>query len=793
MNSKRHQLELSGCSPTPLAHYLKALGVLRILSEQADADVAGWWCNDSFWIESSLDQERLTDFFLNRYVPTAMVVPWSGGDFFEANQFPVSSEFEAKWPVSASNERPTGAKVIEAFIATDCERLARYREAVRLTFEAMRVAGISTKNELNTISQNKSKLLVAIRNLLPDELLDWLDVTGQVNDLTTSDLTLNCLIGGGGGSDGNAHFSDNFMQCLWIVLHEFDVQKKVPPKATNGVAFCPNNAIRSALFGESRPSTQIKNLSPALFNPSAVGGANSGNGFQHDSASNPWDYVLMLEGTLLFAGGVSRRFDSSATAESAFPFVFGVSPVGPAGLSDGERTAMAREVWLPLWGRPLRHSEAKFVFSEAKIRTRSRQSKNGIDVARAISDLGVDRGINAFQRIAILRGRIGGDNYFTTCPLGRFRVKANPGVEELLSPIDSWLDRFRRAATGKNAPTRAGRALRQLESSILGLCQRGNANDVQATLITLGEAEASVAISKELRNGSMGSGIGPLPLLKIDWLIKANDGSCEFRLAAALASLTHSKVGPIRRHLEPIRLDSQNLRSKYPKWADDATDPAIVWGSGSLIKNLCNVLLRRLTDAQHGDNEDKYRLSPIRGRLLASLPDITKFIDGQVDEERIESLFKSMCLVDFPAKREELAAMSEQLAAMWRPDDLHKLPNAGYSLLKLCFLPFVVRDKPVVIEPRIARRAVSGDGEEATRLAVRRLRADGFIPAIQVVSMTPQQSMRAAAALMFPIGVRTAESIAKLVLRPDRIVTISDESERASSDMNAISLAEIED
>ena len=47
-------LALHGCAPTPLASYLKALGVLRLISspanhvsrEAADQHARGWWENE---------------------------------------------------------------------------------------------------------------------------------------------------------------------------------------------------------------------------------------------------------------------------------------------------------------------------------------------------------------------------------------------------------------------------------------------------------------------------------------------------------------------------------------------------------------------------------------------------------------------------------------------------------------------------------------------------------------------------------------------------------------------------
>jgi len=36
-----HIHKLDGCAPTPLAHYLKALAILRLVAEQRDASVRG--------------------------------------------------------------------------------------------------------------------------------------------------------------------------------------------------------------------------------------------------------------------------------------------------------------------------------------------------------------------------------------------------------------------------------------------------------------------------------------------------------------------------------------------------------------------------------------------------------------------------------------------------------------------------------------------------------------------------------------------------------------------------------
>jgi len=67
MTQPTHEIELRGCAPTPLAHYLKALGILRLVSEQADPQAQGWWQHDTFRLRSTLDEKEVAEFFLERY------------------------------------------------------------------------------------------------------------------------------------------------------------------------------------------------------------------------------------------------------------------------------------------------------------------------------------------------------------------------------------------------------------------------------------------------------------------------------------------------------------------------------------------------------------------------------------------------------------------------------------------------------------------------------------------------------------------------------------------------------
>jgi len=76
------RIVLDGCTCEPLGSYLKSLAVLRLLAEQKDPLVKGWWEDGTFCIDSSLDREGIIQFFLEDYQPTPIVAPWNGGSGF---------------------------------------------------------------------------------------------------------------------------------------------------------------------------------------------------------------------------------------------------------------------------------------------------------------------------------------------------------------------------------------------------------------------------------------------------------------------------------------------------------------------------------------------------------------------------------------------------------------------------------------------------------------------------------------------------------------------------------------
>ncbi|MGI8440134.1 MAG: hypothetical protein ACR2NV_08120, partial [Thermoleophilaceae bacterium] len=60
-------LRLSGCGSRPLIGYLKALGLLRAVSQQTDGSVRGRWGGTAFELRTTLSEQGLSEFLLNDF------------------------------------------------------------------------------------------------------------------------------------------------------------------------------------------------------------------------------------------------------------------------------------------------------------------------------------------------------------------------------------------------------------------------------------------------------------------------------------------------------------------------------------------------------------------------------------------------------------------------------------------------------------------------------------------------------------------------------------------------------
>jgi CRISPR-associated protein Csx17 len=72
-----HVHELAGLKSDALATYLAALGALRLLAEQRDAEVRAFWSDEHFVLVTKLDWQEIERFFVGDYTPTPILAPWN--------------------------------------------------------------------------------------------------------------------------------------------------------------------------------------------------------------------------------------------------------------------------------------------------------------------------------------------------------------------------------------------------------------------------------------------------------------------------------------------------------------------------------------------------------------------------------------------------------------------------------------------------------------------------------------------------------------------------------------------
>ncbi|MDR7404610.1 MAG: type I-U CRISPR-associated protein Csx17, partial [Armatimonadota bacterium] len=449
-------VRLSGCRPEPLASYLKALGVLKVVGEQRDPEALGWWDGEEFVLTSVLSGEGLVQFFREEYHPTPILAPWNKDSGFY--------------------RRGTAIEIIER---SSEARLAQFRHAIAEVRKVLAEYGWTTGPGKET---EKTAFMAALRSRLPDACLGGMDAIVALvgNDPSWAPLFV------AGGVDGRFEFTRRYAESVLAALGIGGERRyrgpRRPSRGASGPASSPG--LRMALFGEPEPGATVEDTG-GLLAPGSVDAPNASEGFMGSKRLNPWNYVLALEGAVVLAGSVSRRFGSNV-ARAAFPFAVGASAAGHAGA--GTETSRG-EVWLPLWDRPLTAREARQLFREGRAEWAGRIATTAADMARAIISLGVDRGLSEFRRYGI-QGRSG--KSYLAVAMGRWPVVARPEATRL-AELDEFLGSLRAVASRRDAPVALADALRRLEATILDYAAYGGRDRLIQVLEATSHAELALA------------------------------------------------------------------------------------------------------------------------------------------------------------------------------------------------------------------------------------------------------------------------------------------------------------
>jgi CRISPR-associated protein Csx17 len=177
---------------------------------------------------------------------------------------------------------------------------------------------------------------------------------------------------GSGGVDGRMEFSANFLANALTVV--------IDPRSEAW--------LRSALLETN--DERLVSTSIGQFAPGRIGGPNATQGMEGSSMINPWDFVLMIEGSLFLAGASSRKMGARGAGSASFPFTVRPSPAGVETFVEFDGVNGRGELWLPLWSRPASLSELQTLFSEGRASNSPAQSPGSELIAASKHSRGMD-------------------------------------------------------------------------------------------------------------------------------------------------------------------------------------------------------------------------------------------------------------------------------------------------------------------------------------------------------------------------------------------------------------------
>ncbi|MFA5265147.1 MAG: type I-U CRISPR-associated protein Csx17, partial [Opitutaceae bacterium] len=376
-----HIHPLTGCAPAPLAHYLKALGILRLVAEQKDPSARGWWQNEAFHLATTLDHEQLEQFFLEEYKPTPIIAPWNkgAGFVFAANNPALGLIRQSTSPRMA----PFRAAILQADQAITT--MAEADNSIREIKGETKVKGMTKaeKDRLKNDPEYKSRLAEAERRfkqmkdgLIPNcrrtwrgPHLAWMDAAMVLN--TDGEAKFPALLGSG-GNDGKNDFTKQFMESLCTLFDWTTGLPTIMASSCLGVALTQRPA-----------SGSYADLPIGQFLPGSAGGANMTSGFDASAVVNPWDYILLLEGALLFIPALARRTSTKAPMAASAPFAIHGAPSGHASAARSEADSRG-EQWMPLWNCPCTLPELKNLMGEGRAQLGKSAASRPVDFARAV-------------------------------------------------------------------------------------------------------------------------------------------------------------------------------------------------------------------------------------------------------------------------------------------------------------------------------------------------------------------------------------------------------------------------
>ncbi|HET9898151.1 MAG TPA: type I-U CRISPR-associated protein Csx17 [Streptosporangiaceae bacterium] len=555
---------LTGLRPEPLATYLAGLGLVRLIGH-ADAAATFAWSADGLVVATSVAD--IAQWLADEYVPTPVLSPWNGGSGFGAK------DVEPKKRLARLTQDPSA-------------RFDDFRDAVRTADEVIRL-GRSAGWISDDGKGDKQRVVQEFRNRCPEVLLPWIDACVVL----AADRALFPPLLGTGGNDGRLDFSTTFHLQLLLVLASGSSRARSLALARDLLAGTETERLADAPVGQ--------------FDPAGAGGQRSSPFGAAVPLVNPWKYVLLVEGALLFASGASRRHQHAA-GRAAMPFTVSYSPDGSVSGAEGEESR--GEVWAPVWSRACTFAEIGQLFGEARAAWRGRPARRAVDFYAATRSLGVASGVSEFVRYG-LQQRNG--LAFVAVPLDRVQVVDKPEVR-LAAKIEDWASWIPRGEASRTV----GTALRRFERAHLIYARQGDPLSLRELLAALTSLEQAVGRSGRMRD--------QIPVRRppsadefLDVLLRESGlESPELRIAVGIASCaagrSRSATRTMRQLLLPIDPgDPADRAHRDGRWRDAPVVPG--FGVRPLRRVLADVLAWRSRTAAEDEAASEPGAPTFRG------------------------------------------------------------------------------------------------------------------------------------------------------------------------------------
>lgn len=695
------ELRLAGCRSRPLASYLKALGLLRVVARQADPETKARWNAGVLELSSLLDRAALSEFLLERYAPAPVVSPWNSGAGFFASK--PKSQRALEW---IERSREPRFELLAETISTARAILAEHG----LTPD------LPKKERDAQLKQAKRDIVAALRARCADEAVEWIDAAVVV---LGADLAFPQALGGSGGLDGNFDFAGNFGQAIAATLAEGtdERSRELLAGALDGTPASLDRLSMGYVFRDDSPVNSPAGRAEAL--------------------GNPWDLILAVEGSLVLVAGAARTHGSDTERALVSPFSARPTAAGYGSAVAGEKGKA--ELWLPMWERWTGLSELETLVREARAQVGRRRARSGLDFVRAAGGLGVARGIDAFERFVVLE-RSGQSSL--AVPVGRIDVRPRPAAEAIGS-IDRWLGQLLRYAAG-DRPAAHRRAIRALERALFAFADHPAPARAGAALEALGAVESTLAVAGKRVTDA---GLAPLGFSPAaPWLEAAKDGSHELEVASALASLRGERLGArsaLRDYLHGTAVDERGRR-RYP----DQSRPAAP-RRGPALNRLAAIHVARDRELAAHDRRAASGVQAFQWGVGCTLDSARLLATGALDEERMLRLTGGLALLDSAEVRPLPGASAGAL------------PVPVFDVLALAWQG--TPGEPLTPRHGWAAQLAGGGVGQVTDDACLRLRLAGRPPrfAASDLHVGPSEGPRLAAALLVHLPPDDCEVLAR--------------------------------